>query len=54
MIEVKELENFKVICKKCGGIAKIEVRESVSYRNGTCFPYMDVVCHHCRIRENLK
>lgn len=54
MIEFKELKNFKVVCKKCDEIAKIEIRESVSYRNDTCYTYLEAICHHCHIRESLK
>ena len=54
MIELKELENFKVVCKKCGNDATIEMRESTSYRNDTCYTYLEAICHHCHIRENLK
>jgi len=51
--EIK-LKNFKIVCKKCGQEAKIEERESVSYRvESHNYDYPVAICKKCDTMEDL-
>jgi hypothetical protein len=48
-----KLNNFELICRKCGGIATVEQRalESIKDSNNLTFPV--AICHNCKIEESL-
>ena len=47
------MKNFEIKCKKCDGIAIVEMRESASYRNDVFYEYPIIVSKKCKIEERL-
>jgi ribosomal protein L40E len=48
-----KLNNFEIVCRKCGAVATIEQRALEDIKDSNNYTFPVAVCHNCKVEESL-